>query len=181
MTAANDEKYLRLALDLARKGQGKTSPNPMVGAVIVKNNRVVGQGYHKKAGHAHAEINALRQARGHARGGTLYLNLEPCCHYGKTKPCTGEIIAAGIREVVFSHRDPNPLVNGKGAAQLKRAGIAVRSGLLGDEAKRLNEVYIKFIRTGRPFVVLKTAQSLDGRIALWNGDSRWITGPRAGG
>ena len=179
MAERADERYIRLTLELAEKGRGKTSPNPLVGAVIVKNGRIVGQGYHRKAGTPHAEINALSDAREKARGASLYVNLEPCCHYGRTRPCTGEIIKAGISEVIFSLRDPNPSVNGKGAAQLRRAGIRVRSGLLRKEAEQLNEVYLKYITTGRPFVILKTAQTLDGRIATGSGDSKWVTGEKA--
>lgn len=179
MAVDNGERYLRLAIDLAEKGRGRTSPNPLVGAVIVSNGQIVGRGYHKKAGSAHAEINAIIDAGSDTRGATLYVNLEPCCHYGRTRPCTTEIIKAGIREVVFSLKDPNPAVRGKGAAQLRKAGVKVRSGLLRKEAEKLNEVYLKYIRTGLPFVVLKTAQTLDGRIATSTGDSRWITGVKA--
>lgn len=179
MVEKNDEKYLRLALELAEKARGKTSPNPLVGAVIVKNDRIIGQGYHKKAGSPHAEINALNMARGNTRGATLYINLEPCCHHGRTKPCTAEIIQAGIKEVAFALKDPNPVVNGRGAAQLRNAGVKVRTGLLRKEAEKTNEVYLKYIKTGRPFVILKTAQSLDGCIATDTGDSRWITGTKA--
>jgi len=179
MTSDDDIKYMSLALKLAEKGRGKTSPNPLVGAVIVKNGRIVGQGYHRKAGTAHAEIVALNATRDKAVNATLYVNLEPCCHYGRTRPCTGEIIKAGIKRVVLSMKDPNPLVAGKGVRQLKRAGITVKSGLLKREAERQNEVYLKYIRTGRPFVILKTAQTLDGRIATSSGDSRWITGTKA--
>ncbi|UCD95073.1 MAG: bifunctional diaminohydroxyphosphoribosylaminopyrimidine deaminase/5-amino-6-(5-phosphoribosylamino)uracil reductase RibD [Candidatus Zixiibacteriota bacterium] len=179
MAEKADEKYIRLALELAEKGRGKTSPNPLVGAVIVKSGRIVGQGYHRKAGTPHAEINALSDARENARGASLYVNLEPCCHYGRTQPCTGEIIKAGVRKVIFSLRDPNPPVNGKGAAQLRKAGIRVRSGVLRKEAEQLNEVYLKFITTGRPFVILKTAQTFDGRIATGSGDSKWVTGSKA--
>jgi len=179
MVVKADEKYMKLALELARRGHGQTSPNPMVGAVMVKNDRVVGQGYHEKAGGPHAEIVALNKARGAARGATLYVNLEPCCHYGRTHPCTDAIIKAGIKEVVYSINDPNPTVNGKGAALLRRAAIKVTSGQLKDESEKLNEVYVKFIRTGKPFVILKTAESLDGRIATASGDSKWISGPEA--
>jgi diaminohydroxyphosphoribosylaminopyrimidine deaminase/5-amino-6-(5-phosphoribosylamino)uracil reductase len=173
----DDEKYLKFALRLAEKGRGKTSPNPMVGAIIVKDGRIAGRGYHKKAGSPHAEINALKEARGEACGATMYVNLEPCCHYGRTKPCTDEIIKAGVKEVVLALKDPNPLVNGKGIAQLRKAGIRVRMGGQRNEARKLNEVYLKYISTGRPFVVLKMAQTLDGRIATVSGDSRWISAP----
>ena len=176
MAIKADEKYMRLTLELAERARGKTSPNPLVGAVIVKNNRIIGHGYHKKAGSSHAEIVALESAGGHARGAALYVNLEPCCHFGRTRPCTREIIKAGIKEVIYAVKDPNPLVNGKGARELIKGGVAVRSGILRTEAIRLNEVYCKFITTGRPFVVLKMAQSLDGKIATMTGDSQWITG-----
>ena len=179
MADKNAEKYMTLALELARKGSGKTSPNPMVGAVIVKNGKIVGRGYHKKAGTPHAEIHAINEAGDKARGGTLYVTLEPCCHYGRTKPCADEIIRAGVSEVVYSMRDPNPLVCGRGANRLKKAGVKVSSGLLRYEAELLNEVYIKYIRTGIPFVILKSAQTLDGRIAATCGDSKWITGSKA--
>ncbi len=177
MADAIIERYIKLALDLAEKGRGYTSPNPMVGAVIVKNGQIVGRGYHKRAGGPHAEVVALAEAREMAKGATLYLNLEPCCHFGRTSPCTDAIISSGISRVVFSLKDPNPLVSGKGALALKRAGIKVKMGILGEEAARLNEAYIKYIRTGLPFVILKTAQSLDGRIATATGDSRWISCP----
>jgi diaminohydroxyphosphoribosylaminopyrimidine deaminase / 5-amino-6-(5-phosphoribosylamino)uracil reductase len=168
--------YLEMAMKLAKLGKGKTSPNPMVGAIIVKNRQIVGRGYHKKAGQAHAEIMAIRSAGTDARGGTLYVNLEPCCHFGRTQPCTNAIIEAGIKRVVYSIADPNPKVNGKGAKILGQAGVQVISGILSDEAALLNEVYLKYITTGLPFVVLKTAQSLDGRIATSTGESQWITG-----
>lgn len=179
MAVTDDKEYLRQAFKLAEKGRGKTSPNPKVGAVIVKNNRVIGEGYHKKAGADHAEILAIKKAGGKAKGATLYLNLEPCCHHGRTGPCTERIISSGIKRVVFSLLDPNPLVNGEGALRLRKAGIKVTSGLLAKEAGRQNEVYVKFIKTGRPFVVLKLAQTLDGRIATSGGDSKWITGVKS--
>ena len=170
---------MRRVLELARKGQGRTSPNPMVGAVLVKNGRVVGEGYHHKAGLPHGEIEALRRAGKKARGADLYVNLEPCCHFGKTPPCTEAIISAGVKKVIVGMRDPNQLVSGKGFHQLKKNGIRVMTGTLRKECERLNEVFIKFVRTGNPFVVLKTAISLDGKIATRTGDSKWITGPQA--
>jgi diaminohydroxyphosphoribosylaminopyrimidine deaminase/5-amino-6-(5-phosphoribosylamino)uracil reductase len=179
MTATVDEKYILRALRLAEKGRGKTSPNPMVGAVIVKNNRIIGEGYHKKAGANHAEIMAIKKAGRDVKGATLYINLEPCCHQGRTGPCTERIVETGMKRVVFSLKDPNPLVNGKGAARLRRAGIKVSSGLFAEKARRQNEVYVKFIRTGRPFIILKLAQTIDGRIATIDGDSKWITGVRS--
>ncbi len=170
---------MKMALALAWKGQGKTSPNPMVGAVVVKSGEVVGRGYHHKAGQAHAEVLALRNAAERARGATLYVNLEPCCHFGRTRPCTDAIIEAGIKRVVYSIKDPNPVVNGCGARKLRAAGMEVTSGVGEKEATHLNEIYLKFISTGCPFVILKTAQSLDGRIATITGDSKWISGPEA--
>ena len=166
---------MRLALRLARKGEGKVSPNPMVGAVVMKNGNIVGSGYHQKFGEPHAEINALNQAGKKAKGGILYLNLEPHSFYGKTPPCTDSIIKAGIKEVFCSMSDPNPRVNGKGIKRLRDEGIKVNLGLLEDEARRLNEVYLKYTTTGMPFVILKVAQSLDGKIATPAGDSKWIT------
>lgn len=168
-----------LALHLAKLGKGWTSPNPMVGAVIVKDGRIVGQGFHAKAGQPHAEINALRQAEGKAEEATLYINLEPCCHYGRTPPCTRSIIEQRIKRVICALQDPNPLVNGWGFEELKGAGVEVKVGLLEKEARKLNEVYLKHIRTGLPFVTLKVAQTIDGKIATRSGDSRWITGEEA--
>ncbi len=170
---------MRQALQLARKGQGRTSPNPMVGAVLVKNGRVVGEGYHRKAGLPHGEIVALRKAGKKARGADLYVNLEPCAHFGKTPPCAEAILSAGVKKVVVGMRDPNPLVSGKGFRQLRKNGVQVVSGTLRKECERLNEVFVKFIRTGNPFVVLKTAVSLDGKIATRSGESKWITGVKA--
>ena len=171
-----DEKYIEMALELAKKARGKTAPNPMVGAVVVKNNRIVGQGYHRKAGTAHAERIALNQARNLSKDSILYVTLEPCCHVGRTDPCTAAIINSGVKRVVYSIKDPNPMVNGCGIRCLKKAGIEVTGGVMAKEAKQLNEVYLKFITTGRPFVVLKMAQSIDGRIATSTGHSQWISG-----
>ncbi len=170
---------MRRALELAGKAAGRTSPNPMVGAVMVKNGRVIAEGYHKKAGRPHGEIEALRKAGKRARGAQMFVNLEPCCHQGRTPPCTDAIIESGIKEVYVGMRDPNPLVAGKGIRQLKRAGISVHSGLLKSECQRLNEVFVKYIQTGIPFVTLKSALSLDGKIATSTGESQWITGPEA--
>ncbi len=166
---------MQLALRLARKGEGKVSPNPLVGAVIVKDGKIVGSGYHKRFGGPHAEINALKEAGKKAKGGTLYVNLEPHSFIGKTPPCTEAIIEAGIKEVLCSIIDPNPQVNGEGVKKLKSSGIQVEVGLLSQEAKRLNEVYLKYITTRIPFVILKVAQTLDGKIATLKGDSKWIT------
>ena len=151
----------------------------MVGAVIVKNGRVIAEGYHKKAGRPHGEIEALRKAGKRARGAQLFVNLEPCCHQGRTPPCTDAIIESGLKEVYVGLRDPNPRVAGKGIRRLKQAGIAVHTGLLKQECQRLNEVFIKYIQTGMPFVTLKSALSLDGKIATSSGESQWITGPEA--
>jgi diaminohydroxyphosphoribosylaminopyrimidine deaminase/5-amino-6-(5-phosphoribosylamino)uracil reductase len=170
---------MRRALELAEKAAGRTSPNPMVGAVIVKNSRVIGEGYHKKAGRPHGEIEALRKAGKRAKGAQMFVNLEPCCHQGRTPPCTDAIIESGIKEVFVGLRDPNPLIAGKGIRHLKRAGITVHGSLLKSECQRLNEVFVKFIQTGMPFVTLKSALSLDGKIATSTGESQWITGPEA--
>ncbi len=166
---------MRLALRLAKRGMGRTSPNPMVGAVVVKKKDIVGQGYHHRAGEPHAEVLALRQAGESARGATLYLNLEPCNHFGKTPPCTRAILEAGIRRVVAGLKDPNPLVAGRGIRQLRRAGIRVDVGALEKECRELNAPFCKFITTQRPFVILKIAASLDGKVATRLGDSRWIS------
>jgi len=169
------EQHMRLALQLAERAVGRTSPNPLVGAVIVKGGQIVGQGYHKKAGTPHAEIHALREAGENARGGTLYVTLEPCSHYGRTPPCSEAVINAGIREVYVAMEDPNPLVAGRGIRQMINAGIRVHVGLLEQEAKRTNEIFIKYITTGKPFILLKTAMTLDGRIATRTGHSKWVT------
>ena len=173
------KKYMRIALELAERARGRTSPNPLVGAVLVKDGEVVGQGYHQKAGAPHAEINALEEAGPKACGATLYINLEPCSHYGRTPPCSKAVIKAEISEVYVSMCDPNPLVSGRGVKQMKEAGIKVHVGLLEDEARRLNEIFIKYITTRTPFVLLKTAMTLDGKIATDTGHSRWVTGKTA--
>lgn len=175
------EKYMRMALDLAAKGAGYVSPNPMVGAVVVKDGRVVGQGYHQALGGPHAEVNALDDAGGQARGATLYVTLEPCNHHGRTPPCTQKIMSKEIRRVVVAMADPNPHVTGGGNIFLKSQGIEVICGACEKEATRLNEIFIKYVRTQRPFVVLKMAATLDGRIATRTGDARWVTGPEARG
>ena len=174
-----DERYLRLACRLARKAAGRTSPNPMVGAVLVRGTKIVGTGYHHYAGDPHAEINALKQAGAKARGATLYITLEPCSHQGRTPPCTGALIAAGIREVVAGMKDPNPLVAGRGFQQLRRAGIKVRSGLCQEESAQLIEAFAKFITKRLPFVTVKLAATLDGKIATASGDARWISAERS--
>lgn len=167
---------MRMALTLARKGLGITSPNPMVGAVLVKEGRIVGRGYHKGPGLLHAEAEAIQDAGPESSDSTLYINLEPCCHTDKrTPPCTKEIIKARIGRVVAGMVDPNPLVNGRGLKELIEAGIEVEEGVLNKDAFRLNEAYSKFITTHLPFVILKFAASLDGKIALPSGESKWIT------
>ncbi|MCL5040294.1 MAG: bifunctional diaminohydroxyphosphoribosylaminopyrimidine deaminase/5-amino-6-(5-phosphoribosylamino)uracil reductase RibD [Firmicutes bacterium] len=174
-----DRSFMQLALDLAKEAQGRTSPNPMVGALVVRDGQIVGRGFHKKAGSEHAEVVALREAGEKARGATLYVTLEPCCHYGRTPPCTKAILRAGIARVVVAMADPNPLVAGKGIQELRAAGVEVTAGVLGEAAASLNEVFIKYITTGRPFVSLKMALTLDGKIATTQGDSFWVSGPAA--
>ncbi len=165
------------ALELAAKARGYTSPNPMVGAVIVRNGRIVGEGYHRRAGQEHAETAALRKAGRQARGATMYVTLEPCCHVGCTGPCTEAIINAGISRVVYAMLDPNPIVKGKGDRELRNAGLKVSRGVLRRSAEELNEAYLMFHKLGRPFVTLKMAQSIDGRIATITGESKWISSP----
>lgn len=167
--------YMRRALALARQAEGRTSPNPMVGAVIVKDRRVIGEGYHHQAGKPHAEIEALRAAGKLARGATMYVTLEPCAHHGRTPPCTDALIATGIAEVYYAIGDPNPHVNGKGHTLLETAGITVHRGPCEEEARELNKPFFKHVTTGRPFVTAKFAMSMDGKIATRTGDSRWIT------
>ena len=175
----SDERYMWVALDLARQGRGKTSPNPMVGAVLVRDGEVVGTGFHEKAGTRHAEVIALQEAGEKARGATLYTNLEPCCHQGRTPPCAEAIINAGVRKVVIASTDPNPLVSGKGVRKLQDAGIKVKVGVLEEKARRLNEVFFKYITTKKPFVAVKTAMTMDGKIATSLGKSRWISGEKS--
>jgi diaminohydroxyphosphoribosylaminopyrimidine deaminase / 5-amino-6-(5-phosphoribosylamino)uracil reductase len=171
--------YMSLALSLANLAQGQVSPNPAVGAVLVKNDSIIGQGYTQPPGSDHAEIVALKQAGREAQDSILYVTLEPCCHFGRTPPCTESIIKAGIKEVHFSLLDPNPLVAGKGQAALEAAGIKTWAGESADQASKMNEAYIKYITTGLPFVTVKFACSLDGKIATRTGDSKWITGEDA--
>lgn len=179
MADSADYKFMELALSLAEKGRGKTKPNPMVGAVLVKNGKIIGQGYHRAVGKDHAEIAALKDAQRQAKGATLYVNLEPCCHSGRTGPCTKAIINAKISKVVLAKKDPNPLVNGKGIAQLRKSGVKVVTGILAKEAALLNDSYYAFYKNKRPFVILKLAQTIDGRIASLNGDSKWISSHRS--
>ena len=176
MAEVNDKQYMREALDLARQGAGRTSPNPMVGAIIVKAGRIVGRGWHRKAGTPHAEIHALADAGLEAENATIYVTLEPCCHQGRTGPCTEALIKAGIHRVVVAMVDPNPLVAGCGINQLRKQGIIVDTGILSDEAASLNAPFIKWISCQLPFVTLKSGISLDGKIATRTGHSQWITG-----
>jgi diaminohydroxyphosphoribosylaminopyrimidine deaminase/5-amino-6-(5-phosphoribosylamino)uracil reductase len=168
---------MRRALVLARKGVGRTSPNPAVGCVIVRDGQIVGEGWHHKAGTPHAEIHALQQAMDLARGADLYVTLEPCSHYGKTPPCAEAVIAAGVARVFVGMIDPNPLVSGAGVARLRAAGIRVETGLLEEACRTVNRPFIKHVTTGLPFVTMKSAMTLDGRTATISGDSRWISSP----
>ncbi len=174
-----DAGYMRRALRLARRALGGTSPNPLVGAVIVRGRRIVGEGFHRRAGLPHAEVEALRRAGAAARGATLYVTLEPCNHTGRTPPCCDAILAAGISRVVAAVADPNPRTNGRGIKRLRRAGIRLTVGVLEAEARELNAPFFKSMRTGLPWVVAKIAQSLDGKIATSTGASQWITSPAA--
>lgn len=171
--------YMSHALNLASRSSGRTSPNPMVGAVIVRDGQIVGEGWHMRAGTPHAEIHAINHAGKLAIGATIYVTLEPCSHYGRTGPCTDAIINAGITKVIVAMTDPNPLVAGRGIAQLRAAGIEVIDGVCSAEAAALNEVFIKWITTNLPFVILKTAMTLDGKTATRTGHSQWITGLEA--
>ncbi|MEI6221372.1 MAG: bifunctional diaminohydroxyphosphoribosylaminopyrimidine deaminase/5-amino-6-(5-phosphoribosylamino)uracil reductase RibD [bacterium] len=174
-----NERFMKKALQLARKGLGKTSPNPVVGCVIVKDGEIVGEGYHQKAGTPHAEVHALHHAGEKARGATAYVTLEPCSHFGKTPPCADALIAAGIKHVVIATQDQNPLVSGKGIAKLRSAGIKVEVGCLEQEAKAINDWFFHYIETNTPFVIGKLALSLDGKIATKTGDSQWISSEEA--
>lgn len=179
---STDERYMRRALELAARGAGFTAPNPLVGAVLVKDGRIIGEGWHQRYGGLHAERNAFLDcdARGEdAAGATLYVTLEPCCHYGKTPPCTEAILARGVRRVVVGITDPNPLVAGKGLAILREAGIAVTQGVLEDDCREMNRIFLRYITTGLPYVTLKYAMTLDGKIASVDGSARWITGEAA--
>lgn len=177
-----DYFYMQRALDLAICAYGNVSPNPYVGAVLVKNDQIIGEGFHHKAGSAHAEVNAIQQARTQGfdtAGATIYVTLEPCCHFGKTPPCTDLLIQSNIKRVVIAMQDPNPLVQGQGIAQLKAAGMEVELGLLNTEAQQLNRIFIHNQCHKRPFVALKTALSLDGKCATVTGDSKWISNEQA--
>lgn len=170
-----DEMYMERALELAAKGRGTTTPNPMVGAVIVKNGRIIGEGYHIRAGEGHAEVNAFKNAVEDVTGATMYVTLEPCSHYGKTPPCADKIVEKKIGRVVVGALDPNPLVAGRGIEKIRNAGIPVITGVLAERSIALNEVFMKYIVTKRPFVLLKAAMSLDGKIATAEGESQWIS------
>jgi len=171
-----NEKYMRMALELAKKGEGRVSPNPMVGAVIVKDNKIIAKGYHKEYGKDHAEIDAFKNATEDVTGATMYVTLEPCSHYGKTPPCADEIVEKKISRVVIGSLDPNPLVSGNGIKKITDAGIEVTVGILDTECKILNEVFMNYILEEKPFVVMKSAMSLDGKIATYSGESKWISG-----
>jgi diaminohydroxyphosphoribosylaminopyrimidine deaminase/5-amino-6-(5-phosphoribosylamino)uracil reductase len=181
MWSEDDIKFMREAHALARSAEGRTTPDPMVGAVLVKEGRILSMGYHGEAATPHAEAWAIQKAGEEARGATLYLNLEPCCSFANKNnpPCADTIVRAGIKKVFASMQDPNPKVNGRGFAKLKRHGIKINVGLLEEEAKKLNEVFIKYITTRRPFVCLKTAMTIDGKIATRTGASRWVAGPES--
>jgi diaminohydroxyphosphoribosylaminopyrimidine deaminase / 5-amino-6-(5-phosphoribosylamino)uracil reductase len=178
----DDAFYINRTIRLAEKARGMTSPNPMVGAVIVKNGRIISEDFHRRPGDPHAEALALEKAGTEAQNSTLYVSLEPCCHTEKrTPPCTKALVNAGIKKVIIAMKDPNPKVSGKGIIELQKAGIEVISGILENKAQQLNEAYIKYVTTGKPFVILKTAMTLDGKIATPEGQSKWITGEKARG
>ena len=176
-----DHDYMRRAIDLAKRARGFTNPNPMVGAVIVKNGVIIGEGYHKRCGELHAERNAFASLENasDAEGATIYVTLEPCCHYGKTPPCTEAIIEHKIKRVVIGSRDPNPLVSGKGATLLREHGIEVCEDFLREECDVINHVFFHYITTKTPFVTAKYAMTMDGKIATKTGASKWITGEEA--
>ena len=179
MVRQEDIEYMRRAMELAERGVGFTNPNPMVGAVIVKGGKVIGEGWHERCGEWHAERNAFKNCTVPAEGATMYVTLEPCCHYGKTPPCTEAIIEHGIARVVVGMEDPNPLVAGKGIALLREAGIEVVCGVEEEALREQNRVFLKYISTKLPWVAMKTAMTLDGKIATRTGDSKWITGAEA--
>ena len=175
----NDEFFMKIALELAKKAIGFTSPNPLVGAVIVKDGRIIGKGYHEKYGENHAEVNALNNAVGNVKDATMYITLEPCSHFGKTPPCANRIIESGIKRVIIAMEDPNTIVSGNGIRLLRENGLEVKVGVLKKEAEKLNEIFIKYIVTKTPFTIMKAGMSLDGKIATYTGDSRWVTGEKA--
>ena len=174
-----DRQYMKTALELAQKGMGFTAPNPMVGAVIVKNGRIIGQGYHRKYGELHAEREALAACTEEPEGASIYVTLEPCCHYGKQPPCVNAILEAGIRRVIIGSSDPNPLVAGKGIRILKNHGIEVTENILKEECDKLNEAFFYYIQNKKPYVVMKYAMTMDGKIAAYTGESKWVTGEAA--
>ena len=174
-----DRQYMKMALELAQKGMGFTAPNPMVGAVIVKNGRIIGQGYHRKYGDLHAEREALAVCTEEPKGASIYVTLEPCCHYGKQPPCVNAILEAGIRRVIIGSSDPNPLVAGKGIRILKDHGIEVTENILKEECDKLNEAFFYYIQNKKPYVVMKYAMTMDGKIAAYTGESKWVTGEAA--
>lgn len=171
-----NKKYMQMALELAKKGCGFVNPNPMVGAVIVNDNEIIGEGYHQAYGMFHGERNAIKNCKKSPKGATIYVTLEPCCHYGKTPPCTQAIIEAGISKVVIGSLDPNPLVRGKGIKELHNKGVEVVDGFLKEECDALNEVFFHYINTKTPYVVMKYAMTMDGKIATYTNQSKWITG-----
>lgn len=171
----NDLVHMKKAMELALRAKGETSPNPLVGAVIVKNNRIIAEGWHRKCGGDHAEVDALKKAGARAKGAKLYVTLEPCSHYGRTPPCVDRILASGIKEVIVGMKDPNPVNNGRSIQRLRKYGIKTKVGFLENDLKKMNEVFIKYITKKMPFVVAKTAQTLDGKIATAKGQSKWIT------
>jgi len=175
----DDERFMKSALEIASRGCGRVNPNPMVGAVIVKDGEIIGSGFHEKYGEAHAERNAIAACMSSPKDAALYVTLEPCCHYGKTPPCTDAIIKSGIGKVVVGALDPNPLVSGKGMEKLRQHGIRVTSGVLEKECRDLNEVFFYYITTNTPFVIMKYAMTMDGKIAAYTGKSKWITGEAA--
>ncbi|MCT4614568.1 MAG: bifunctional diaminohydroxyphosphoribosylaminopyrimidine deaminase/5-amino-6-(5-phosphoribosylamino)uracil reductase RibD [Marinifilaceae bacterium] len=172
---STDIEYMKIAMDLAKKGIGKVNPNPLVGAVIVKDNKIIGQGFHQKYGEAHAEVNAINSANESVEGATIYVSLEPCSHYGKTPPCSKAIIDNKFKKVVIGCPDPNKLVDGGGVKMLQDAGIEVEIGILQNELTEMNKVFFKYITKKRPYIILKSAVSLDGKIASKTGDSKWIS------
>jgi diaminohydroxyphosphoribosylaminopyrimidine deaminase/5-amino-6-(5-phosphoribosylamino)uracil reductase len=174
-----DIKYMKRAIALAKKGKGYTNPNPMVGAVIVKNGEIIGEGYHKRYGENHAEVNAFNNTTIDPKGATMYVTLEPCAHHGNTPPCADKIVEKKIKKVVIGLVDPNPLVNHKGIQILEKAGIEVITGILSEEIKEMNEIFYHFIQKKTPYVIIKTAMSLDGKIATKTGDSKWISNEKA--
>lgn len=174
-----DQHYMQIAFTLAKKGQGWTAPNPMVGAVIVKNNKIIGSGYHERYGQLHAERNALASCKESPLGATMYVTLEPCCHHGKTPPCTDAIIESGIKRVVVGSKDPNPIVAGKGIHILRQHGIAVTEDILQEQCNQLNQIFFHYMKHQTPYVMMKYAMTMDGKISTYTGKSKWITGEMA--